>query len=157
MEKHYLHGSFWVTLQGRALVYPGPKVKTQNLTHSFKNLHHTNKTKYSIWFWSQKLLNLESRDLPWSLASHRDTILFWEICSFGHYPFLQAEPLIEDESIGCMVTQALSETEWIDSMPWEVAPYPIMQNVTWYPRKPLSSRIYGLGLNSSLPQWESIR
>lgn len=43
-----------------------------------------------------------------------DTILFQKKkkkCSFGHQPFLKAESLLKDESIGRMVTQAPSKTE----------------------------------------------
>ena len=65
---------------------------------------------YYEQLYGQEWLN-QSCDLPQAFAHHPHTILFQEIHSSGHQPFLKAEPLAADESIGQMVTQAPRKTE----------------------------------------------
>lgn len=111
-EALVIHGKPWVTARQRSYLLRAQRLKSKIQPNPLKICFGgKQKTKKpSILLWSQEWLN-QSCDLPQAFAHHPHTILFQEIHSSGHQPFLKAEPMAADESIGQMVTQAPRKTE----------------------------------------------
>lgn len=152
-----IHGTLWVPFKAELLFICDPKAETQNLTQSFKNPHHNNKTKQhfvlkSIIIKPRVTCSALIFGKPQRYHPFPGNMFFWPVS-------ISSSRTLSTGWVNRVHGDSGSKwnRELIDLMPWEVACYPIMQNLTWYPRKPLSSRIYGLELNSSSPQWESIR
>ena len=111
-EALLIHGKPWVTARQCSYLLRAQRLKSKIQPNPLKICFGEKKKKKSQRFaLKSRMIKPESCDLPQAFAHHPHTILFQEMHSSGHQPFLKAEPLAEDESIGQMVTQAPRKTE----------------------------------------------
>lgn len=110
-EALLIHGKPWVTARQWSYLLRAQRLKSKIQPNPLKICFGKKKIKSQRFALKSRMIKPESCNLPQAFAHHPHTILFQEIHSSGHQPFLKAEPLAEDESIGQMVTQAPRKTE----------------------------------------------